>query len=132
MVSHVSELSSASLGPFIGVEWPDVHVLAFGAVAPAHVLGDQDERVLGESPERPGRVGIVVRAVRFERVGRAREQDRPGLGIVLGKIDAGEEPDAVAHRDAVLELGVMFGQPGGAAFGGLGVRSEKNSGGGQP
>ena len=68
--------------------------------------------------ERAAGIVVIVRAVRLQRIRRAREHDGPRLRIVLGHIDAREEPHAVAHRDAVLVFGVMLGQPDGVGVAG--------------
>ena len=100
------------------IERTDVHVSALRAVAPAHVLRDEDELVLRQRAKRTGRVVVVVRAVWLECIRRAREHDGPRLRIVLGHIHAREETYAIAHRNAMLILGVMLGEPDGVGVSG--------------
>ena len=99
------------LRSLVRIEGPHVHVVALRAVAPAHILRHEDEPVLRQHAERPDGVRVIVRAVRLQRVGRAREHDGPRLRIVLGHIHAREKMHAVAHRNAVLVLGIMLRQP---------------------
>jgi hypothetical protein len=101
-------------GAFVGIEGANVNVLAFGAVAPADVLRDEDELILGESQERTGDVGgVVIGAVRLECVRGASKNDGPRVGVVFGNVNAREKVNAVAHGNAVFVFGIVFGEPDG-------------------
>ena len=109
MVSYVSELSSTSCGPrLFGDLRAHVDELAFRHVAAAHVLVDEDEvlpwrtsrRARGRSCKRPRRTDATLYGVRIEH-------DRDTSASVLRHVDGGEEALAVAHRNAVLVLGVV-------------------------
>ena len=95
-----------------GIEGPHMDILTLRTVAPPDILGDQDKPVLGQAVEGRSQVGVIVRAVRLERVGRAGEENRPGLGDILGRQHPGEQAHPVPHRDAVFEFRVMLDQPG--------------------
>jgi hypothetical protein len=56
-----------------------MHVDAFRAVAAADILSDEDVFVLGQFAKGAHRVIVIAGAVRLKGVGRAREQNRPGL-----------------------------------------------------
>src|SRR5439155_17675701 len=53
------------------------------------------------------------RAIGLQGVRRAIQDNGPGLRIVLGHIDTREEPDSVAHGNALIVFGIMLGEPGG-------------------
>ena len=101
----------------VWIERADVNVITFGAIAAADVLRDEDELVLRQFAEGAERIAVVVRAVGLQRIRRAREHDGPRLRIILRHIDASEELHAVAHGDAMLELGVVFREPDGVGVG---------------
>ena len=83
---------------------------AFGLVASADVL--QDEDVSGAHEGLGGsEVGcVVVFSVGGDAVGRAGEEEGVGLCGVLGDVNGGEEVDAVAHGYAVFVFGVVGGE----------------------
>ena len=105
-------LSSVSLGPFFtGLCGRMMDVVAFAHEAAADVLVDEDELLAQEEFRRAERGAVLVDAVGRDVVGRALQHDGVGLRVredVLGDVDGGEQLDAVAHGDAVLELGVVF------------------------
>ena len=90
------------------------HVIALGSVLPAHVLDDAD--VAARDDDVCGVVVALqdraeVRAVRVTReivrvVRRARQQDGSVLRALWYK-DHGVQPDAVAHRDHHVPLGIV-------------------------
>ena len=70
------------------------------AFGPVDVLVDHGGvRVDVEGAPRAGRGGESARAVRAARRGRAFHEDRVGLGGVDRRVDGGEQPRPVAHRD---------------------------------
>ena len=116
------------LGSLVGVVGTDMGIRALGSVPAADVLCDQDEAVPGEGIERANGVGVVIRAIRLQRVGRAGQDNRPRLGIVLGHIDPGEQMHAVPHGNAVLVLGIILGEPGRIGVGRAPAKREAGSG----
>ena len=82
--------------------------VAFAHPAAAHVLVDKDVAGLLELLRRPQMLRILVLAVRPHAVRRAVHQERiRPAGRILRHIHRGEQPLAVAHRNAVLVLGVV-------------------------
>src|SRR5262249_61698765 len=76
--------------------------------ASARVLIDEDEPFLLEMFRRPERRAVIVDAIRGDAVGRARKQERIRLRSVFGRVDDGEQSNAVAHRDQEFVLGVTL------------------------
>ncbi len=96
--------------PALGVQVrPHVDVGALGHVGAAHVLVHEDEAVVLVELGRADAVRIAIEPVRRHAVRRARHQDRVALAVagVVRHVHRREQPHAVAHRDAVLELGVV-------------------------
>ncbi len=85
---------------------PHVDELALRHHPPAHVLVDEDVALAHEAGGRPETVLVRVGAVGRHAVGRAVEENRVGRAAILGHVHGREELHAVAHRDAVLELGI--------------------------
>ena len=82
--------------------------VALAHPAAAHILVDEDVaglfKLIGGAEVR----GILVFAVGADAIGRAVHQKRiRAAGGVLGHIDGGEQPLAVAHGNAELVLGVV-------------------------
>ena len=105
---------------------------AFGKIAAANVLIDDDEPVPGENVGRAQALAVVVDTVGRHRIGRALHQDGVLLRVVLRDVDGGKELHAVAHGNAVIEFGVVstgvLGLFAGGLFGrrsGLGLRAEQ-------
>ena len=62
---------------FVGIEGPHVLVGPFRTVAATDILGHQYELVPRQRAERTGRLVVVIRPVRLERIRGACQDDRP-------------------------------------------------------
>ena len=121
----------AALDRLVGA---DDDVIAFAHVAAADVLVGEDEFFAGEEFGGAEGGAVLVGAVGRDVVAGALEHDGVGLVVgegVLGDVDGGEELDAVAHGDAVFELGVVLADEIAACGGGGGGGGGSASLGGQ-
>ncbi len=84
-----------------------VDEIAFGHVAAADVLVDEDELLAAEFIRRAEGGLVVLHAVGPDAVGRAGQHDGIGFGGVLGDVDAGEEALAIAHGNLEFVLGIV-------------------------
>ena len=86
---------------------PHVLELALRHPSAADVLVGDDIAVAAEG-RRWADVRLVgVLAIRLDPVRRAQQHHRIPMPLLLGDVDRREQPDPVAHRDAVFILGVM-------------------------
>ena len=95
----------------------DGDVIALAHEPAADVLVDEDELLAREQFRGPQVRRGTVDAVGRHVVARALHHDRisPAVGEdVLRDVDGGEQLHAVAHGDAVFELGVVLADEGGA------------------
>ena len=124
-------LSSISFGAVLDrLMRPDDHVLAFAHVAAAHILIDKDELLAREQFGRSQVGSILVDAIGRDAVAGALHHDgiRPVVGEdVLRNVNGGEQLHAVAHGDAVFELGVVLADelPAGSRSGSRRGRSRR-------
>jgi|SRR5579863_625413 len=91
----------------VGFVRADVYKRAFGHVAAADVLVDENESLCFGGFGRADADAVVISSVWGDRVGRALHQDRIFLRRVLRDVDACEQTDAIAHGDAEFVLGVV-------------------------
>ena len=83
------------------------HKFAFGEISSSYILIDEDVIGLFKLFGWSQVFLVLVFAIGTNAVGRAIHENRMRLRSVLGHISGGEQFLAVAHRDAVLVLGVM-------------------------
>jgi hypothetical protein len=84
-------------------------------------------RSLGQGSEELARIEIGAAPVRPDAVGGPQQEDRQRLGVVLGRVNRSEQPDAVAHGDAVFGLGVVLLEPATVGFLGADGREVRGS-----
>ena len=114
-----------------GLVRADHDVVAFAHVAAADVLVDEDEFLAREQLGGPERGAVLIDAVGRDVVAGALHHDRVGAAVgedVLGDVDGGEELDAIAHGDAVFELGVVLADVGGGVRSAGGCGSNRGRG----
>src|ERR1700682_1232363 len=80
---------------------------SFGHVAATNILVDEDETVALEHWRGAETSRVLISAVRTDAVRGTNHKEGVGLGRVFRHIDSGEEPDAVAHRNAIFVLCVV-------------------------
>ena len=106
-VPRVAGFVDVAGAPLVGDVRPNVDEFAFRHPAAAHILRHEDVPLVGKLAARPQSRRIFVHSVRPAAVGRADHQERILFRCVLGHVDGGVQPHAVAHRNHVFIFRVV-------------------------
>ena len=102
----------------VGLIRTNMNVLAFRPALPAHVLIDEDEALANKLLRRPKRCPVVVDSVRRNRVRCPGDQKRILLRRALRRVNRGEKPHAIPHRDEEFVFRVVRLDPESDLLGG--------------